>query len=323
MFDISVNLQNNGGTTARGITVGVSGAGVQKVSDNLPDSVAAGGNVGGILTLKATSSGTHTVTITVSSTNADSVSKQITVTVTAGTTTTVSGGGVSGAIGGAVNLTQESHSWSQLAPGMTGTMKILSTSISIRNITITVKNTTQNAKLVVRKLSGRPESVLTDAPGKIYQYLEIDAINLNEDILSDVKIVFNVEKSWIKSNNIDETTIRLNRYVYNSWQPLPTTRLGEDDNFVYFESTTPGFSVFAVTGEEASVVTTVSPTTVQTTPPSPTTILTTTTIKEEMISKEESYIWVILLLALILVAILMVKWMPWREKRSSLFHLFF
>jgi hypothetical protein len=57
---------------------------------------------------------------------------------------------------------------------------------------------------------------------------------------------FKVEKAWIKDNNVNESLITLQWYN-NDWEPLYTEKVGEDNNYAYFESKTPGFSSFAIT----------------------------------------------------------------------------
>lgn len=85
--------------------------------------------------------------------------------------------------------------------------------------------------------------------GRIYQYIDIFVGNKGAGLPSSLKnglIGFKVEKSWIKDNNVNETLVTLN-WFNNSWMSLPTEKIGEDNNYVYFESTTPGFSFFAIT----------------------------------------------------------------------------
>ena len=42
----------------------------------------------------------------------------------------------------------------------------------------------------------------------------------------------------------------MNRYVNNTWNKLPTTKVEEADNYIYYEATSPGLSIFAISGEE-------------------------------------------------------------------------
>lgn len=90
----------------------------------------------------------------------------------------------------------------------------------------------------------------------VYKNMNIWVGNLgwaNSRNIADPTISFKVEKSWINENNIDKPTIRLNRYCDGNWNQLMTTMLGEDARYLYFESQTPGFSPFAITGEKASL----------------------------------------------------------------------
>jgi len=67
--------------------------------------------------------------------------------------------------------------------------------------------------------------------------------------IADPTVSFKVEKSWILSNAIDESTITLYRYNDKKWNLLSTTKIGEDDEYLNFESKTSGFSPFAITGK--------------------------------------------------------------------------
>lgn len=79
--------------------------------------------------------------------------------------------------------------------------------------------------------------------------MEINKTNIKNEDIDEVKIRFTVNKSWIDDNNINESLITLNRYN-KSWQKLPTQEISEDNEFVYYESESPGLSVFAISGEE-------------------------------------------------------------------------
>ncbi len=68
--------------------------------------------------------------------------------------------------------------------------------------------------------------------------------------IADPIIGFKVETTWISENNIDGSTIKLNRYNGGKWNPLITTQTSQDADYLYFESETTGFSPFAVTGKK-------------------------------------------------------------------------
>jgi len=178
-------------------------------------------------------------------------------------------------------------------------MKITDPEIGFKQINITVVNPAQTVTITVTKLDGKPASVTHEITGKVYKYIDIDAKNINETHIDKVKIQFEVNKSWINVNDINPDTIALNRYK-NSWEKLSTKKTSEDNDFVYYEAETPGFSTFAISGEMmAGVTTTTVP--VVTTTPSITTILTTTIpiIGTEMKVSP----WLIIILIIIIVAV--------------------
>jgi PGF-pre-PGF domain-containing protein len=72
--------------------------------------------------------------------------------------------------------------------------------------------------------------------------------------IANPTINFKVETFWISENNIDESTIRLNRYNDGKWDPLVTTQINGNADDLYFEAETPGFSSFAVTGKKVDVL---------------------------------------------------------------------
>ncbi len=122
----------------------------------------------------------------------------------------------------------------------------------------------------------KPPEVLAPT-GITYVYIEIK-VEETKGAKIEGKVEFKVARSWIAANNIDEATIRLNRYD-KEWKALPTYKVGEEDATIYFEAETPEFSLFAITGEKkvevAAPVTptptlAVTPTPVATPTPSPT-----------------------------------------------------
>jgi PGF-pre-PGF domain-containing protein len=93
----------------------------------------------------------------------------------------------------------------------------------------------------------------TAAPDNIYKNLNIWAGNqgwATSKNIDNPVIEFYVEKSWITANNIDETTITMNRYNSGNWDKLTTTLINRDAEKLYFISNTSGFVSFAVTGKQ-------------------------------------------------------------------------
>ncbi len=110
--------------------------------------------------------------------------------------------------------------------------------------------------------SGRPQIAISP---DVYQYFKFVVENITDAQIENVIIEFEVEKSWISEHSIDEENITFGRLENElvevslpggepitqemSVVALPTSRLGEDATHIYFTSTSPSLSYFAITGE--------------------------------------------------------------------------
>ncbi|NPE29422.1 PGF-pre-PGF domain-containing protein [Methanococcoides sp. SA1] len=107
--------------------------------------------------------------------------------------------------------------------------------------------------VTVEVLKERSSQVDKDPEGKVYRHMNIWVGKTGfatEQNIADPVIGFRVNNSWINDNNINESTIILNRYHDDEWNRLTTTKTGVGEGYLYFEAKTPGFSPFAITGEE-------------------------------------------------------------------------
>ncbi len=121
--------------------------------------------------------------------------------------------------------------------------------MDVSMITLKADKNVNDVKVEVERIERTPD--IPEPSGVAYTYLDMNVEN-TAGAKIEGRVEFKVMKSWLVDNNIDEATVKLNRYDENEgWMALPTTKVGEDDEgFVYFEAETPGFSTFAVTGEE-------------------------------------------------------------------------
>lgn len=106
---------------------------------------------------------------------------------------------------------------------------------------------------VVEVLKTRSSFAKSNAPGIIYQNVNIWVGKTGfatESNIADPIIGFKVAKLWMANNNINKENIRLYRYNADVWNELETTITYEDNQYVYFESQTPGFSPFAISTTE-------------------------------------------------------------------------
>jgi serine protease AprX len=188
------------------------------------------------------------------------------VTTTVSTTTSTSDGNGEDTGGGTSPSTIKkiSRIFTQLIPGNRTEWAINQVNICITKIEIEVKNTLNNVKITIAKLDGRPSIVSVNVSGKLYQYLEINKTVITDSDIKNLKFNFIVNRSWVTSNNINKATIALSRYYNDRWYSLPTNSSGENSSYLYFVAESPGFSIFAVTGEAPITTTIVETTTVTT-----------------------------------------------------------
>ncbi|MBI2579718.1 MAG: PGF-pre-PGF domain-containing protein [Candidatus Aenigmarchaeota archaeon] len=103
----------------------------------------------------------------------------------------------------------------------------------------------------VMSLDSKPSSVADIGTGDVYKYIEISH-NISEGSISAATLYFDVEKSWLGANDIDADKVYLNRYNSGRWDKLATSRINETSAAFSYSSATPGFSMFAISGEKKS-----------------------------------------------------------------------
>lgn len=107
---------------------------------------------------------------------------------------------------------------------------------------------------IIEELKGKSFLTPAEPEGEVYRHLNIWVGNggmATPENIGNSVIGFRVEKSWLEENDISESSIKLWRYNDDVWDLLPPEKVNEDDEYVYFEAETPGFSPFAITGATA------------------------------------------------------------------------
>ncbi|MBU0757598.1 MAG: PGF-pre-PGF domain-containing protein [Nanoarchaeota archaeon] len=134
--------------------------------------------------------------------------------------------------------------WQSMPTG-TQTMTISSEELIITKLTFSVlEDITKTVSITVSQVISLSSS-MPELDNLLYKYARITTGNLPDSIIENVKIRFKVKDSWIKENNIDISSIKLNRYT-GKWDLLPTSLTDTDSKYFYFEATSPGFSYFGV-----------------------------------------------------------------------------
>ncbi len=111
------------------------------------------------------------------------------------------------------------------------------------------KKTAGKTTTIVELLKAKSTLVSGLPSGEIYKFLNIWVGNSGFATPTNIEnavVSFKVEKSWINNNSVNESLVTLQRYN-QSWEPLFTKKVGEDNNYSYFTSETPGYSFFAIT----------------------------------------------------------------------------
>ncbi|AGB48906.1 subtilisin-like serine protease [Methanomethylovorans hollandica DSM 15978] len=126
---------------------------------------------------------------------------------------------------------------------------------SIGHIEFTALKNSGKITAFVEALNDRSSFAKSNAPGKVYQNVNIwvgKAGFATESNIDDPVIGFKVARTWMASNGVDKTSIRLYRYSSDVWNELPAKITNEDEQYVYYESETPGFSPFAISTAETT-----------------------------------------------------------------------
>lgn len=190
--------------------------------------------------------------------------------------------------------------------GETGTFSYEEPTIELTNIQVKVKNTVNSVQITVTQSSTKPAAIAVTAPGAVYGYYNIEKTNIDDEDVESATIMFKVKKDWITGQNIDETTIALERFKGGAWNKLPTTKVDEDGTYFYFQATTTELSIFAVTAEK--VVTTTTTTT---------TLVPVTTTTLPVVPLGGPIVWIIVAAIAAIVVTLLLRMYSKRRKRRS------
>lgn len=108
----------------------------------------------------------------------------------------------------------------------------------------------ENVLLIVCVFENRPENVAEPSETTVLAYLGLTTTASSESI-SSATVNFAVGRSWLEANGVVENAILLLHWADNEWENLPTTFTGENGTHAFYAAITPGFSVFAITGQAA------------------------------------------------------------------------
>jgi len=114
-------------------------------------------------------------------------------------------------------------------------------------LTLTLKKRS-TGKVTVRGLGRKP--TFLRAASLVYQYVELDPSDLDENAFTNLSVRFKVRKTWLIDHNLSSEDIVFRRYEDNAWTDVPTKIVDQDNTFVYFEAKLVYFSYFAICAQE-------------------------------------------------------------------------
>jgi PGF-pre-PGF domain-containing protein len=120
---------------------------------------------------------------------------------------------------------------------------------SITYIEFDPKKTFGKITTIVETLKEKSTQVTELPSGKVYDNTNIWVGNEgseNPENIENAIVGFKVEKTWINSNGMDPSSVKLWKFDDGKWVELFTIQTSEDDDYVYYEADTPGFSAFSI-----------------------------------------------------------------------------
>ena len=103
-----------------------------------------------------------------------------------------------------------------------------------------------NETVTIDILPHRPDGA-SQLPNKVYKYLKIEQ---ESPLQEEPIIIFKVEKLWLENSRLLPEDVILAHFADGKWETLETARISEDEHSVYYLSSTPSFSYFAIAARE-------------------------------------------------------------------------
>jgi PGF-pre-PGF domain-containing protein len=120
----------------------------------------------------------------------------------------------------------------------------IDSSLSVLSITLITNGTVKDLTITIQE-SYKPPKGAPPPIGTIYRYYVISKSNNLTSVSGS--ITFKVQKSWLQKNGVkDASSIVLLHLQDDRWQQLPTTFVGEDEDYAYYEAKFSSLSIFVV-----------------------------------------------------------------------------
>jgi PGF-pre-PGF domain-containing protein len=118
--------------------------------------------------------------------------------------------------------------------------------------------TLKEIKIIAEENAATPKvSVIEEIeapPGVPELQNAISYLTIDVDNARGMSFVVGLSKARIENLEIDVDTLKVHR-LEDNWAEVSVEKVAEDEDYIYFEVTTPGFSLFAVSAEPATLPT--------------------------------------------------------------------
>ncbi|MBI2651773.1 S8 family serine peptidase [Candidatus Woesearchaeota archaeon] len=158
-----------------------------------------------------------------------------------------SGGGGSPIITEPSKSNKKVHFYSAIKSGQQININVNRENVAFKKVEFTANKDLESVTISINAINEDDAISISDNV-YAFQYIEVEADGMSSKDVSNVKIQFEVNNSWIADNKLNADTVALNRYS-SGWQKLATNMLAKGSKISY-SAYSPGFSIFAITAEK-------------------------------------------------------------------------
>lgn len=143
--------------------------------------------------------------------------------------------------------TKESKTWYKVYEEEKIDLLLNNPLFDLTKISFIPKENITNLKIEVEIIRDNYPIKIANNSHKIYQYYKIEEPYTKNKIINP-EFTFRILKSWFNQNNIEKIIILRNHN--NTWSNITPTKIGEDNIYLNYKMTTPGFSYYVIAGIE-------------------------------------------------------------------------
>ena len=113
-------------------------------------------------------------------------------------------------------------------------------------VSFNVSSSVRNARVTVSNDSEPPPDVSEDYNGSVYSYVTVNKSNVDDSVVSDVTINFNVDKDFVSDHNDSEDDVAFLRYIDDEWVETETRLISSAGSTYSYQASSYGFGYYAI-----------------------------------------------------------------------------